>query len=169
MSRWRGNDHDYLLHLRTCVLGRTKQWFSGMQKEVHVLEPLQLPSYGTKTQKQEGTCADIEMFLLENDRNFCKILSFFCFGLTYIHNYSQLLGSKGLERSLLWSQLSNVRKHKPLLESWLCRPYVSRFFLIRRVEYAVTPTSPLFCLGSSLRCVYDASTPNWNSSGVLEF
>ena len=41
-----------------------KQWFSDMQKEVHVLGPLLPPGYGTKTQdSEEGTSVDIETFL----------------------------------------------------------------------------------------------------------
>ena len=43
-----------------------KQWFSGMQKEVHDLGPLLPPGYGTKTQNnEEGTNVDIDMFLGE--------------------------------------------------------------------------------------------------------
>ena len=51
-------------------LDAMKQWFSDMQKEVHVLGPL-LPlgyplGYGTKTQDgEEGTNIDIETFLGE--------------------------------------------------------------------------------------------------------
>ena len=34
-------------------LDAVKQWFSDIQKEVHVLEPLLPPGYGTKTQNSE--------------------------------------------------------------------------------------------------------------------
>ena len=45
-------------------LDAVKQWFSDMQKEVHVLGPLLPPSYGTETQNnEEGTNVDIETFL----------------------------------------------------------------------------------------------------------
>ena len=43
-----------------------KQWFSDLQKEVHILGPLLPPGYGTKTQNgEEGTSVDIERFLGE--------------------------------------------------------------------------------------------------------
>ena len=43
-----------------------KQWFSNMQKDVHILGPLLPPGYGTKTQNgEEGTSVDIERFLGE--------------------------------------------------------------------------------------------------------
>jgi hypothetical protein len=54
-----------------------KEWFSDMQKEVHVLGPLLPPGYGTKTQNgEEGASVDIETFLeemlvrMENDLYF---------------------------------------------------------------------------------------------------
>jgi hypothetical protein len=47
-------------------LDALKQWFSEMQKEVHVLGPLLPSGYGIKTQNaEEGTSADIETFLGE--------------------------------------------------------------------------------------------------------
>ena len=47
-------------------LDAMKQWFSSMQKEVHVLGPLLPPGYGNKTQNgEEGTNAEIETFLGE--------------------------------------------------------------------------------------------------------
>ena len=47
-------------------LDAVKQWFSDMQKDVHVLGPLLPPGYGTKTQNgEEGTSVDIEKFLGE--------------------------------------------------------------------------------------------------------
>jgi hypothetical protein len=47
-------------------LDAMKQWFSDMQKEVHVFGPLLPPGYGTKTQNgEEGTNIDIETFLGE--------------------------------------------------------------------------------------------------------
>jgi hypothetical protein len=61
-----------------------KQWFSDMQKEVHVLGPLLPPGYGNKTQNgEEGRSVDVEMFLGEmlvqhGERSvfFVKILAF---------------------------------------------------------------------------------------------
>ena len=48
------------------ALDALKQWFSDIQKEVHVLGPLLPPGYGTKTQNgEEGTSVDIETFLGE--------------------------------------------------------------------------------------------------------
>ena len=45
-------------------LDAVKQWFSDMQKEVHVLGPLLPPGYGTKTQgSEDGTSVDIATFL----------------------------------------------------------------------------------------------------------
>ena len=45
-------------------LDAVKQWFSDVQKEVHVLGPLLPPGYGTKTQNgEEGTTFEIETFL----------------------------------------------------------------------------------------------------------
>ena len=47
-------------------LDAVKQWFSDMQKEVHVLGPLLPPGYGTETQNsEEGLSVDIETFLGE--------------------------------------------------------------------------------------------------------
>ena len=47
-------------------LDAVKQWFSDMQKEVHVLGPLLPPGYGTTSQNgEEGTSVDIETFLGE--------------------------------------------------------------------------------------------------------
>jgi hypothetical protein len=41
-----------------------KQWFSDMQKEVHVLGPVLPPGYGTEIRNtEEGASVDIEMFL----------------------------------------------------------------------------------------------------------
>ena len=67
-----------------------KQWFSDIQKEVHVLGPLLPPGYGTETQKcqnsEEGTSVDIETFLGEVPVEHGKAISifvrsflFFCF------------------------------------------------------------------------------------------
>jgi hypothetical protein len=43
-----------------------KQWFSDMQKEVHVLGPLLPPGYGSESQNSEvGASVDIEAFLGE--------------------------------------------------------------------------------------------------------
>ena len=45
-------------------LDAMKQWFSDMQKEVHVLGPLLPSGYGSETQNGEvGTSVDIEAFL----------------------------------------------------------------------------------------------------------
>ena len=47
-------------------LDAMKQWFSDMQKEVHVLGPLLPVGYGTETQNtEEGASVDIETFLGE--------------------------------------------------------------------------------------------------------
>ena len=47
-------------------LDAVKQWFSDMQKEVHVLGPLLPHGYGIETQNsEEGTSVDIETFLGE--------------------------------------------------------------------------------------------------------
>lgn len=47
-------------------LDAMKEWFSNMQKEVHILGPLLPPGYGTKTQNsEEGSSVDIEKFLGE--------------------------------------------------------------------------------------------------------
>ena len=42
-----------------------KQWYSEVQKEVHVLGPLLPPGYDTKTNSEEGASVDIETFLGE--------------------------------------------------------------------------------------------------------
>jgi hypothetical protein len=43
-----------------------KQWFSDMQKEVHILGPLLPSGYGIETQNsEEGASVDIETFLGE--------------------------------------------------------------------------------------------------------
>ena len=47
-------------------LDAMKQWFSDVQKELHILGPLLPPGYSTKTQNgEEGTSIDIETFLGE--------------------------------------------------------------------------------------------------------
>ena len=73
-------------------LDALKQWFTDMQKEVHVLGPLLPPGYGTKTQSgEEGTSVDIEKFLGEmlvkhGKRSvfFVRCFRFFCV-VTFIH------------------------------------------------------------------------------------
>jgi hypothetical protein len=62
-----------------------KQWFSDMQKEVHVLGPLLPSGYGRETPNgEEGESVDIKAFLGEmlvrhgkRSVYFVKILSFF--------------------------------------------------------------------------------------------
>ena len=47
-------------------LGAMQQWFSNMQKEVHVLGPLLPASYSTETQNtEERASIDVEAFLEE--------------------------------------------------------------------------------------------------------
>jgi hypothetical protein len=47
-------------------LDAMKQWFSDMQKEVHVLGPLLPAGYGTETQNtKEGASVDTKAFLEE--------------------------------------------------------------------------------------------------------
>ena len=63
-----------------------KQWFSDMQKEVHVLGPLLPSGYGIETQNtEEGASVDIEAFLGEmqaqhGERSvfFVRFFPFFC-------------------------------------------------------------------------------------------
>ena len=78
-------------------LDALKQWFSDMQKEVHVLGPLLPPGYGTKTQNsEEGTSVDIEKFLGEmlvqhGKRSVFFVRSFPCFCVrTHMHDFSQV-------------------------------------------------------------------------------
>ena len=80
------------------ALDALKQWYSDMQKEVHVLGPLLPPGYGTKTQNgEEGASVDIETFLGEmqlrhGERSVFYVRSFpfsFAFEL-YRHNFSQV-------------------------------------------------------------------------------
>ena len=73
-------------------LDALKQWFSDMQKEVHVLGPLLPPGYSTKTPKsEEGTSVDIETFLEEmlvqhGKRSVYFVRSFpFCCVRTHVH------------------------------------------------------------------------------------
>ena len=70
----------------TGSLDAMKQWFSDMQKELHVLGPLLPPGYGTETQKgEEGASVDFETFLEEKlvqhgkgSVFFVSFLPFFC-------------------------------------------------------------------------------------------
>jgi hypothetical protein len=63
-----------------------KQWFSDMQKELHVIGPLLPPGYGTETQNGEaGASVDIETFLGEmlvqhgkGSVFFVRFFPFFC-------------------------------------------------------------------------------------------
>ena len=88
-----------------------KQWFSDMQKEVHVLGPLLPPGYGTKTQNgEEGTSADIETLLMEmlvqhGERSvfFVKSESFLFFR---IRTYKQHNSSQVSFGSLFWPPVS---------------------------------------------------------------
>ena len=81
----------------TVSLDAVKQWFSDLQKEVHILGPLLPPGYGTKTQNsEEGTSVDIERFLGEmliqhGKRSvfFVRSFLFHCVR-TYIYNLSQV-------------------------------------------------------------------------------
>jgi hypothetical protein len=71
-----------------------KQWFSDMQKEIHVLGPLLPSGYGTVTETQntgteEGSSVDIEAFLgemqvLHGKRSvfFVRFFPFFFFCMT---------------------------------------------------------------------------------------
>ena len=72
-------------------LDAMKQWFSEMQKEVHVLGPLLPPGYDTKTNGEEGASVNIETFLQEmliqhGERSVYFVRSFFSLFLvrTYI-------------------------------------------------------------------------------------
>jgi hypothetical protein len=74
-----------------------KQWFSDMQKEVHVLGPLLPPGIGTKTQNgEEGTSVDIETFLGEmlvehGERSVFFVRSFLSFWCSnFVHNFCQV-------------------------------------------------------------------------------
>ena len=81
-------------------LDAMKQWFSDMQKEVHVLGPLLPPGYGTKVQnREEGISVDIETFLGEmlvqhGERSVFFVRSFplffFLWRTNFIHNLSQV-------------------------------------------------------------------------------
>ena len=54
----------YAYESASVSLDVVKQWFSDIQKEVHVLGPLLPPGFGTKTQdNEEGTSDEIETFL----------------------------------------------------------------------------------------------------------
>jgi hypothetical protein len=63
-----------------------KEWFSDMQKELHVLGPLLPSGYGTETQNsEEGSSVDIEAFLGEMQVQhgkrsvfFVRFFPFFC-------------------------------------------------------------------------------------------
>ena len=74
-------------------LDAVKQWFSDMQKEVHVLGPLLPPGYGTKTQNsEEGTSVDIETFLgkmlaQHGERSVFFVRSFHSFFAFGFHRY----------------------------------------------------------------------------------
>jgi hypothetical protein len=76
-------------------LDALKQWFSDMQKDVHVLGPLLPSGYGIKTQNgEEGASADIETFLGEmllryGERSVFFVRSF-PFSFYFIHNSSQI-------------------------------------------------------------------------------
>ena len=78
-------------------LDAVKQWFSDMQKEVHILGPLLPLGYGTKTQNsEEGISVDIEKFLGEmlvqyGKRSvfFVRSFPYFCIR-THMHDYPQV-------------------------------------------------------------------------------
>ena len=78
-------------------LDAVKEWFSDMQKKVHVLGPLLPPGYGTKTPKsEEGTSVNVETFLGEmlvkhgkQSVFFVRSFPFFPFEL-YMDNFSQV-------------------------------------------------------------------------------
>jgi hypothetical protein len=72
-----------------------KEWFSGMQKKVHVLGPLLPPGYGTKTLNgEEGASADVETFLGEmlvqhGERSIFFVRSF-RFGVVILYFFFQV-------------------------------------------------------------------------------
>ena len=75
-------------------LDAVKQWFSDIQKEVHVLGPL-LPSGFGILNGEEGTSADIETFLEEmlvqhGERSVFFVRSFPFFFFAFEHNFSQV-------------------------------------------------------------------------------
>ena len=75
-------------------LDALKQWFTDMQKEVHVLGPLLPPGYGTKMRNdEEGASVEIETFLgemlVQHGKRSVFFVSFFpsfCVR-TSIHNF----------------------------------------------------------------------------------
>ena len=76
-------------------LDAMKQWFSEMQKEVHVLGPLLPPGYDTKTNGEEGASVNIETFLEEvliqhGERSVYFVRSFFFSFNSNLHNFSQI-------------------------------------------------------------------------------
>ena len=76
--------------MASVALDALKQWFSDMQKELHVLGPLLPLGYGTKTQNgEEGASVDIETFLEEmliqhGERSVFFVRSFFFFRILKI-------------------------------------------------------------------------------------
>ena len=77
-------------------LDAMKQWFSGVQKEVHVLGPLLPPGYGTKTQNgEEGLSVDIDTFLGDmlvqhGERSVFFVRSFPFLLRSNLHKFSQV-------------------------------------------------------------------------------
>ena len=70
-------------------LDALKEWFSDMQKEVHVLGPLLPSGYGIKTQNgEEGTSVDIETFLGEMLVRHGKRSVFFVRSLHFIYLFN---------------------------------------------------------------------------------
>ena len=72
-------------------LDAVKEWFSDMQKKVHVLGPLLPPGYGIKTLNgEEGASVDIETFLGEmlvqhGERSIFFVRSFLFFGVVILY------------------------------------------------------------------------------------
>jgi hypothetical protein len=68
-----------------------KQWFSDMQKEVHVLGPLLPFGYGIETLNIEGPSVDIETFLgemlVQHGKRSVFFVRFFCV-LSFSTNFS---------------------------------------------------------------------------------
>ena len=130
-------------------LDAVKQWFSDMQKEVHVLGPLLPPGYGAKTPKsEEGSSVDVETFLGEmlaqhGKRSvfFVRSLSFFPSELTtWMVSLRFPLGlSTGHQfRNTLtnWSKPWLKRKH---------HLYVDSYFSYNNLWIKLA-TEPDFCL-----------------------
>ena len=148
-------------------LDAVKQWFSDMQKEVHVLGPLLPSGYGIKTQNgEEGTSVDIKTFLGEmlirhGERSVFFVRSFPFLLISYIillrFPLALTIGHQFRNTLTNWSNLWSQRKHH--LYAYSC-------FLRYNLSFRLTTEYKIFSYAPPSATLSDRLAERIQSSGL---